>query len=56
MMIRIGGNQSLGGGPDPIRDYPVDVDYNHDELFLKDVVVECVTVASPFRTARDRGR
>src|SRR6516165_8835880 len=56
MMIRIGRNQSLGGGPDPIRDYLVDPDYNHDEFFLKDVVIEFVTEASPFRTARDRGR
>jgi hypothetical protein len=37
-MIRIGRNQSLGGGPDPIRDYLVDPDYNHDEFFMKDVV------------------
>jgi hypothetical protein len=29
---RVGRNQSLGSGPDPIRDYLVNLDYNHDEF------------------------
>jgi hypothetical protein len=55
-MIRIGRNQSLGGGSDPIRDHLVDAEYNHDGFFLKDVVIESVTVASQFRMAPDRER
>jgi hypothetical protein len=56
MTIRIGRSQSLGGGPDPIRDDLVDAEYNHDGLFLKDVVIECVTATSQFRTAPDQER
>ena len=41
---RVGRNQLLGSGSDPIPNYLVDLDYNHDEFLADgDVVTGCVT-------------